>query len=209
MSAITNVVEIVTQGNVAETGGSSKSVWNVWHYFQNPNAPGPQSAVAVANVFLTSVWANIAAQLSIAWVGSATLARYLDDVTFPLLSANVPATGSLALPRLSTGQAVVILRRSATRGKNFRGSQHFGPLAAAQVVADELTAGGVTAWTALLATIAGNITVGGQTYSPCIVSKSLSQLRQNPVTIQGSAITQALLNKTIGTMRRRKERTVR
>ena len=118
-STITNVVEIVTQGTVAETGGSSKNVWNVWHYFQNPNQPGPQTAVAVANVFLTSVWANIAAQLSIAWVGSATLCRYLDDVTFPLLAANVPATGSLALPRLSTAEAVVILRRSATRGKNF------------------------------------------------------------------------------------------
>jgi hypothetical protein len=206
---ITNVVQIIVEGTVVETGGSSKNIFNVFNYFQNPNVPGPPTAIAVANQFLTAVWANIAPLLSIAYVGQQTMCRYLDITTNPLLAANVPANGAKALPRLPSQQAVVTPLRSSLRGKNFRGSKHFGPIDTASVTGDELTAGAVAAWTAILANLSANLTVGGQTFSPCVVSRSLSQLAKDPVTIQGAVVATALLNKTIGTMRRRKEKTVR
>jgi hypothetical protein len=209
MALITNVVQIIVQGTVPETGGSTKNIFNVFTYFQNPNQPGPPTAVAVANQFLTQVWPGIAAQLSVAYTGTGTLARYLDITTNPALSGNIPANGAIALPRLPSQQAVVTPFRSSLRGKNYRGSKHFSPIPTASVTGDELTAGAVAAWQALLPSFIATMTVGGQTFSPCVVSRSLSQLAKDPVSIQGAVITQALLNKTIGTMRRRKEKTVR
>jgi hypothetical protein len=209
MPVITNVVEIIVQGTVVETTGGAKNIFNVFHYFQNPTVPGPQTAIAVANQFLASIFAGIAARLSAGYVPNQTLCRYLDLTTNPLLTANPPQAGAIILPRLAATQAVVTPLRSASRGKNFRGTKHFGPIPAASVVSDELVAAEVTAWQALLPGFAAAITVGGQTYSPCIVSRSLSQLRLDPVVIQGAIVIQALLNKTIGTMRRRKEKTAR
>jgi hypothetical protein len=209
MPIITNVVQIIIQGTVSETGGSGKNVFNVFTYFQNPNQPGPPTAVAVANVFLTNVWAAFAPLISIAWVPTATMCRYLDITTNPLLAAAIPTGGGKALPRLPSQQAVVTPFRTSLRGKNYRGSKHWGPIDTASVTSDELTAAAVTAWTAQLPNLLANLPVGGQTFSPCVVSRSLSQLARDPVTINGAIITQALLNKTIGTMRRRKEKTVR
>jgi hypothetical protein len=206
---ITNVVQIVVGGTVTETGGAIKNFLNVFFYFQNPNVPAPQPAVNVGNQFLASVWTGIAAQLSVGYVGSFMTARYLDRTTDPFLTGNVPASGAIALPRLSAQQAIVFVLRSSTRGKNFRGNKHVGPLATATVTGDEIAPASLAAWTALLPSLIAPITIGGQTYSPCIVSRSLSQLRQDPVAIIGSPLSQALLNKTIGTMRRRKEKTVR
>ena len=57
--------------------------------------------------------------------------------------------------------------------------------------------------------LVATITAGGQTFTPCVVSKTLSQLRVDPVTIIGAALLTGLTNKTIGTMRHRKEKTVR
>jgi len=210
MPVISNVVQIIVQGTVPETGGSTKNVYNVWTYFQNPNLPGPPTAVAVANQFLAAVWTTIAPLLSVAFTGTATLARYLDAPTNALLPANVPGNGAKVLPRLPSQQAIVTPFRTNLRGKNYRGSKHFSPIDTASVTGDELTAAAVAAWQAVLPNLTANIVVGGQTFSPCIVSRSLSQLGPvGPVVIQGAAITTALLNKTIGTMRRRKEKTVR
>lgn len=209
MPSTSNVVQIIVAGTVAETGGSTKNVFNVFNYMQNPVVPNPPTAVTVGNQFLASVWAQIAPLLSVAWVGSFMQARYLDITTNAFLAGNVPASGAKILPRLSSNVAVVTPFRTGLRSKNYRGNKHFGPIDSASATNDELTAAAVAAWQAILPTLSGIITVTGQTFSPAIVSRSLSQLAKDPVNIQATPITSALLNKTLGTMRRRKEKTVR
>jgi hypothetical protein len=206
---ITNVVEISVQGSVVETGGTARNIFNVFHYYQNPNQPSPPSAVVVANAFIAGPWAGILALLSIGYVGVQTLARYLDVTTNAFQNANAPGNGAVALPRQPAQQAVVGFFRTAVRGKSFRGSKHFGPLATAQVTGDEIAPASVAAWQAAITALVANITAGGQSYTPCVVSKTLSQLRTDPVTIIGAAKLTGLTNKTIGTMRHRKEKTVR
>jgi len=206
---ITNVVEISVQGSVLETGGTTRNVFNIFHYYQNPNQPSPPSAITVANAFIAGPWAAVLALLSIGYVGVQTVARYLDSANNAYSAGNPPGTGALALPRQPAQQAVVALFRTAIRGKSFRGSKHFGPLATAAVTGDEIAAASVAAWQAAMTGLVANITAGGQTYTPCVVSKTLSQLRVDPTTIIGAAKLTALTNKTIGTMRHRKEKTVR
>jgi hypothetical protein len=206
---ITNVVEISMQGSVVETGGTTRNVFNIFHYYQNPNQPSPPSAIVVANAFIAGPWAGILALLSIGYVGVQTLCRYLDSSSNAYQNANAPGTGALILPRQPAQQAIVGFFRTAVRGKSFRGSKHFGPLATAAVTGDEIAPASVAAWQAAITALVANITAGGQTYTPCVVSKTLSQLRTDPVTIIGAAKLTGLTNKTIGTMRHRKEKTVR
>jgi hypothetical protein len=209
VTPITNVVEISMQGTVVETGGTTRNIFNIFHYYQNPNQPSPPSAVVVANAFIAGPWAAVLALLSIGYVGVQTLARYLDVSTNAFANANAPGNGALALPRQPAQQAVVGFYRSGIRGKSFRGSKHFGPLATAAVTGDEIAAASVAAWQAANTGLVANITAGGQTFTPCVVSKTLSQLRTDPVSIIGAALLTGLTNKTIGTMRHRKEKTVR
>lgn len=209
MPSASNVVEIVVQGTCTETSGLLRNIWNIFHYVQDPTLPNPAGPVAVANQFLAALWAPIASQLSVGYVGVTTWARYIDSALNAWQTAGVPANGALALPRLTSAVAVVTPLRTAFRGKQYRGSKHFGPVAAAQVVNDELTAAAVGTWGPLLAGLTAQLNVGGMMYSPCILSRTLSQLRQDPTNIQVAKVTTALLNKTIGTMRHRKEKTVR
>lgn len=210
MPTATNVVEIVIQGTVPTTGSGTKNIYNVFHYQYSAGGGGPASAQAVGNAFVAAVWAAIAAQLSVAYTGVACLARYLDDATQQFVTCNVPASGALAGARLPTTSTVVFLLRSNTRGKNYRGSKKFGPIQEAQQLNDELTVAGATAWTTVGTNLPISITaVGGAVYLPCVLSRSLSQLRKNPTQIQTSLVNSALLNKTLGTLRRRKEKTVR
>src|ERR1700688_1229429 len=194
---VTNVVEILVKGTVPDTGGQTKNFQNVFHYRLSVSGT-PQAANAVGNAVLTNVWAPIAALLSIAYTGVSSLSRYLDDATAPYIAGNVPASGGASLPRLSSAEAIVTPLQTAVRGKSFRGSKHFGPLATAQVIGDEINPANLATWVAAVANLNAVVAVGGQTYIPVILSRSLSQIRFNPTSIVAADITTVLLNKTVG-----------
>jgi hypothetical protein len=102
------------------------------------------------------------------------------------------------------------LLRGTQRGKNFRGGKRLCPVATAFALKDELSAAGITAAALVNGYIAATLTTAnGSTMIPFVLSRNLSQLRVNPTTIVGSDLISVLTNKTLGTMRRRKEKTVR
>jgi len=207
----TRVCEIIVQGTLPTTGSGSKNIANVFHYVAGTGG-AIGSAVDLANNFLTNVWALIAAQLSVDYTGVATITRFLDDATVQYVNANVPASGAIALPRLPTEVSIVCPLRASERGKHYRGSKHFAGVPTASVVKDELTAGAAAAWAASVTALGNALTPGGGytvAMFPCVLSRSLSQTRVNPTSLWAATIASVLLNKTIGTMRKRKERTVR
>lgn len=208
MPTLTSVVEIVVKGTVTTTGAGAKNFANIFHYRKTTGGAN-QTPAAVCNQFLTDVWAVVAPLLSDQYIGSESMARYLDDALEQYSPGNVPDSGAVTGDRLPTDMAAVYLLRTGTRGKSFRGSKHFGPIAESATTGDQLSTAAVTAWAAVTTALADSITVGTETYVPVIVSRTLSQLRTNPTTIIGADVTAALLNKTIGTMRRRREATVR
>lgn len=211
MATLRDVCEIVIQGTVPTVGSGTKNVYNIFHY-QSRAHPATDSAIQVANQFVTAVWSSIAAQLSVLYTGVTTLARLMDVSTNQYGLGVAPANGSIAGARLPLDNAVVCLLRTQERGKSFRGSKHFGAIAESQQLNDELTAAAVTAWSSAIQTLVQGVSVpGGQVWDPVILSRHLSSygVGANPVILIGSIIQSALLNKTLGTMRRRKERTVR
>ena len=95
------------------------------------------------------------------------------------------------------------------RGREFRGSKHFGPISDADQTGDEITPGKVAAWQAFAAVLAAPFSSITGTYQPVVVSRKLSQYQKDPTTIVGSDVNGVSVNLTLGTMRRRKEKTVR
>ena len=208
MPTLSNVVEIVCQGTLAETS-FTKNIYNVFHYRLLTGTLDTMANIEGAFVLAVyDYWLTNMATTDYNFVGTNT--RLLDDATAQYVFVASGTPGSVALPRLTGDLAVVTPFRCATRGKNFRGSKHFTPIATAHVTKDELNATGLTPWNTFTPKMLAPLTTSnGSTMGPCVVSRVLSQLRTNPTSIIGSDITSVLLNKTIGTMRRRKEKTIR
>jgi hypothetical protein len=206
MPTITNCVEFVWKGTLAETA-LSRNVWNVFHYRL---VAGTLDAFGqLMGDFDTKVFSFARAQLTADYSTVSFNGRLLDDATQQFTTTTVALAGGIALPRLPGDLAIVTPMRCAQRGKQFRGRKHWRGVPSASVLKDELTAGALTAWLAVAVKLVGSFTSTLGTYQPCVVAKTLSQLRTNPTTIIASDVTSVLVNKTIGTFRRSKEPTQR
>jgi hypothetical protein len=207
---LVNVFELVLKMTLTTTSGGAKPCWNVFHYVASGAGALP-TPNQILEQFRTVVWPNWAALLSVDLVGVSLSGRYLDDATVQFfVDLTAPASGAVALPRLPSESAVVTPYQCTQRGKNYRGSKHFAGVPTASVVKDELAPGVVAAFTAAANALAAPITGAGlQSMIPIVLSRSKSQLKVNPTHIDGSTVSGVLLNKTIGGMRKRKEKTAR
>ncbi len=202
-------VEIIVQGSVATSGGGGKTFINTFH-MQHVGGAGPAPTKAqIDTMFVTNIWSVIFPNLTTDWVGQQITVRFMDDSTDVPAVTSVPASGTDALPRLDSFSAAVLLLRTGLRGKSYRGSKHFGPLASSTVVKDELTNAAVTAWNAVLTAIQSVWNSGTLwNYQCAIFSKTKSPSLVNPTNLVVTPLDGAgRTNKTVGTMKRRKEKT--
>jgi len=206
MPVLTNVYEIQAVGTLAETGGI-KNILNVFHYRLSA---GAQDAYGqLLGDFETKVFSFVLAQLSADYTLTSLKIRKVDDATEQFTTSVTGGPGGIALPRLPGDLAIVTPYQCATRGKSFRGRKHFRGVPTASVLKDELTASAETAWLAVAVKLQNPFTSTTGTYQPVVLARVLSQLKTNPTTVVGSDVTAVLVNKTIGTFRRSKEKTQR
>jgi hypothetical protein len=210
MPVVTNVFEIVAKCTLAETS-VVKNIYNVFHYRLLSGVP--DTAVAITNAFSAVV--SGPTHLEQNWWTTDTThvsddGRWIDDATVQYYSNPSGNAGAIALPRLPGDVCCSFLIRGSQRGKNFRGAKRLCPVATAFALKDELSAAGITAAALVNGYISANLTTAnGSVMTPFVLSRALSQLRVNPTTIVGSDKLSVLTNKTLGTMRRRREKTVR
>jgi hypothetical protein len=207
MPVFTNVIEIIVKGTSPPSSGGTRNIWNVFHYRLSG---GTLDGMAqLLGDFETKVFSFVSAQLSADYTGVSLQGRLVDDATSQFVVSGTPANGAIALPRLPNEVSVVLPLQCVNRGRSFRGSKHFAPVPSSSVLKDELTAGAVTAWGVVATKVGSPFTSITGTYQPIVLSRILSQLKTNPTSLIGSDVSSALLNKTIGTMRKRKEKTQR
>jgi hypothetical protein len=207
MAVFSSVVEIVVLGTLNETAGL-KNIDQVYHYRLSSGSLDTRAAICTA--FLSAVHSVILGQLSADYVTVSGKCRLLDDATEQYSTVTSTTPGQIALPRLPGDLSIVLPLRCVERGRSFRGRKHYRGIPTASVLKDELTAGAVTAWAALVTAVGATFSsANGSVYKPMVLSRILSQLRTNPTTIVGSDVNAVLLNKTIGTFRRSKEKTQR
>lgn len=211
---VPSYVEIVMQGLIAAAGSNTVRTANVWHYRKSVAGVLVNKTGLDAAFRASLLPASVVARLNSRWSGVAITYRWLDDSNDAPQSFPLVATGGIVTDSLPTDNAVTIQLNSNQRGKSGRGSKHYGPVSESDTTGDVLTGGALTAWQAirdlhpaLFADAAGN------TWVPCIISRQqngfpVGQYLTNPTTVVSYDVTAAKLNATLGTMRRRKVRTV-
>lgn len=207
MGVFTQCFELKMNGIVAPSSGGSKNFCFVFHYRLQSGTP--QTPASIITAFDAHPGADIAALLSNDWSGTTYDCRYMSPATNQYYSVASTQVGGKTGDRLPMDMAVAMLLRSDERGRNYRGGKHFGPIIEADTLKDELTAGALTAWKAVATLLENNLTVLTSSYKPVVLSQTLSQTRIDPVVTAGADIQNVLVNKNLGTMRRRREKTVR
>jgi hypothetical protein len=204
---LNGVIEILVKETLTETS-VTKQCWNVFHYRLNTGSLDTRSQIAgdFESLVYSFALAQQSADISLYEID----VRLVDDATEQYTAVPMgPTAGGIALPRLPGDLSVVLPFRCVTRGKSFRGRKHMRGVPTASVTKDELTAGATTAWQAVAAKFLMPLVSVTGTYLPIVLSRTLSQLKTNPTTIIGSDVNAVLVNKTIGTFRRTKEKTQR
>lgn len=199
--------EIQMKGQMASGGSNAINTNFVFHYKRTGTAVAPTKS-ALATAFQAGPGAAIVAALNNRWSESAVEVRWIDDAldqSFPFANVNVGAVAGDSMP---SDQAAYLLFRTGIKGRSYRGSKHLGPLSESNTTAgtdDILNAAAITLFTTVATACAANLVdATPNTWVPVVFSRTLSQTRQNPTTIIVNAVSAILLNKRVGTMRRRK-----
>lgn len=205
MASNSILAEIAAFGTAAAEGGGVKTFVNVYH-FQRTSPSGTLVKANVEAGFNSSITPPTLAALSVDYTQTYNTCRMLDDALD--LAITVPRTGVGARTgdRLPDFASACLRLYTATRGRFARGSKHVGPVAESDTLGDTLVSGALTRFRAIGTYIVSGFTDSdGNVWQSVVVSRlPPAQYKINPCTIRSYQVTSTLLNLTVGTMKRRK-----
>jgi len=202
------VTEVIMKGIISGGGAGEVRTNFVFHFRRLATAVDPSKA-AIFNAFNTNIATPIAAALNEDWDATTTTVRYVNDALDGPIEFSSALTGLITGDRLSSFAAAYLLMRTSLRGREYRGSKHLGPFSESDVThatgCDIFNAGAVTRLNTI-ATAIGNGFTDSTTnnWVPCILSRKLSFLTENPTTVTTSDVVQVLVNSRVGSEVRRK-----
>lgn len=203
--------EVVLRGLAAAKGSNAVQTVNLFH-FRRLSTIVDVNKLNIITAFLTGIVAPIAALLNESWTGYQVDVRMLEDVTDPYLSAGTAAVGAITGDRISTEVSAYLLLRTPYRGRSYRGSKHLGPMSESDstaATADLWNAGALTRLHDVAdAIMAGLNTAEGNVWVPVIWSRRQSDMTTIPATIRSYDLSQILVNKRQGRMKRRQVKSV-
>lgn len=204
-----DVAEVVMAGVMAAGGSNAKNVQSVFHYRLSVLGAAPTKA-ALETVFQATICVPFVAAANVRYTQSGNSVRGLNDATDAYQTVSRALTGAIATDSMPSVDSVYMLLRTAKRGASYRGSKHFPGVNEADTTDDILTGAGLARWQTLQAAVPTPLVDAlGNTWVLSLVSRTLSQLAVNPTTVVANDVTTVLLNKNVGTMRRRRTQTVR
>ena len=203
-----SVVEITMKGNCAAGGSDVKPVVNVYH-FKRTTTSSPFSLANIETAFMTAIGDLVTAALNVDYTEESCHVRAVDDATDLGLTVAETNPGGGTGDRLQLSDTVMMLLRTNTRGPSYRGRKHFSPIGETDTTEEILSAAGITAWDGVATAIEGGFTDSdGNVWEPYVLSKTLSQLGVNPTTVVGDVVVSVMCRRTIGTLRRRRPRSI-
>lgn len=204
-------LEVLWRGIVGTTPSGARTLVQVYHFNQLAIVPILEDIDSLMVSLKTQLDTALKNALSVDYVGIDIRGRFMDDPSSPdVLCSVAPSNGLVSGDRLPVFNAATIQIRSSARGRSFRGSKHFAPVAESQTTEEALTGTGLTQWQAVQ-TALRNITLAGANGSQwqlIILSRVLSDLTSNPAVFtfasQAPDAAGAILNVKVGSMTRRK-----
>lgn len=208
-----NFVEIVSQAFAVARGGAQKNFFNVYH-FRRTTTINVLTKAAIQTAFQTSIMTPVLAAMNVDYTQTQNSLRFFEDPSDPQTFTPQTGVGGVAGDRLPDFNAAVVQLHSGVRGKTGRGSKHYGPIAESATTGDDITAGQLTLMTAIgTAIIAGFTDSNGNIWVPGMKAaagdfKPWHYVLPLPTVTGWTDIVSFVCNKSLGTMRRRKIRTV-
>jgi hypothetical protein len=204
-----SIASVNMTGVLAALGSSAKNVASIFHYRLSLIA-APPTKTALETAFQALVGAAFIAAANVRYTQQSTNVRWIDDATDPAQDFAEAGPGAIATDALPSDVSVAMLLRTGLRGRSFRGAKKFPAVNEIDTTGDVLTGAGLARWQALQAAVFSNVTDAlGNVWVPSVLSRNLSILDTNPTTVIANDVTQVLLNKNVGTMRKRRVVTVR
>lgn len=202
-------LECISYGYATAIGGSTKNIVNVYN-FQRLATVNPVSKANIEAAFQTNIMVPVLAALSVSYTQTQNTVRFFDDALDAPTSFTETGVGGISGDRLPDYSAVTLQMKSTLRGRSYNGSKHFGPIAESDTLGDTLVAGAVTRFNAIgSALVSGFTDSDGNLWLPVIKSsRPPANYRTNPTLVLVQLVAGTRLNKSLGTMRRRKIRTV-
>jgi hypothetical protein len=206
-------VEIVSQNYAVARGGGVKNFFNVYH-FRRLTTVNVLNKTNIESQFNTVVMGPILAFLNVDFTQIQNTVRFFENPADAPLAVSRTGVGAITGDRLPDFNAAVIQLKSGSRGKNGRGSKHLGPVAESSTTGDDLTSGAVTLATAVgTAIVAGFTDSDGNGWIPGLKAAAREGLPWHYIfplpTVTGwTDVGSFVINKSLGTMKRRKIKTV-
>lgn len=201
--------QVVAYGVSASQGGGTKNIVNVFN-FQRTTDVNPLSKTNIEGAFNTAIMTPMLAALSVDYTQTHVTVRFIDDALDAPASVTRAGVGAIAGERLPDYNAAVVQLKTSLRGRRYRGSKHFGPIAESDTDGDLLVPAAQTRFNTLgTAIVTGFTDADGNVWKSTIVSSMPpAQYKVNPTTVVATIVISKVLNKSVGTMRRRKVKTV-
>jgi hypothetical protein len=158
--------------------------------------------------------APVLAALNVDYVQEQTSIRFFENPADAQTFFAETGTGAITGDRLPDYCAGVIQLHAGIRGKVGRGSKHYGPIAEDSTTGDDLKTADVTRFAAIgAAIIAGFTDAQGNIWVPGMkaaarVGKPYNYVLPLPTITGWTDLVSYVVNKSLGTMKRRKIRTV-
>jgi len=201
--------EVVYNGHMVMSNGLSKPIVQIWH-LRRLTADGTAAVMSdILIAFKDFIDTVLSAALSDTYVADSVTGRFMDDPTTGATVVGNDLVGAISGDRATGFNAVTIRLASAGRGRNYRGSKHFAPIAESDTLKDALNTTPLTRWQAVASAINDLVSVAdgqGNIWGLVILSRNLSDLTANPSVFSGADFTAATTNARIGRMIRRQER---
>lgn len=201
------MLEIRTMCDLVESDTSTQEVFNIYHFSRDGGNAGGANLATILAAFVS--WHNsfVAPCLGVDYVGAVADLRMLDDPTALPLTPTALGGGAITGDRLPSFNAAVLQLVTNARGRCFRGSKHYGPIAEDGVTLDELVGATLTAFQALQNSMNPllQFSDGSEKFNLCVLSRKNSNLIGPGVSFTYAQTIAPILNLKIGTMKRRKE----
>ncbi len=203
--------EIHMVGSMASGGSNVINTDFLFHFRRITNVVAPNKAnLHVA--FKAAVGAAVYAALNITWTASFIRIRWPNDPLDQFTDFADASVGAISGDRMSSEDSAYLTFATSLRGKSYRGGKHIAPMSETDSTSgsdDIFNAGALTRLAAInTALLAGLTDTDGNQWVFAVLSRKLSNFEVTPCVLQLNDVVQARVNKRIGSMLRRKVKSV-
>jgi hypothetical protein len=204
--------EIIVLGTMATGGSSVTPAINVFNFRRTSNPAAPYAKGQINTAFQAAIMAPLLAASNVRYTPTALTIRCINDALDAPVQFTVAGVGAIATDSLPSDDCITFILKTGLRGGSYRGAKHFAGGSEVDTTNDLLTGAGLARWQAVrTALLAGFTDAGANTFLLEVVSRlpANSQLRANPTTVLSTLVTSITVDANIGTMRRRRSKTVK